>query len=127
MRDFKSRRNKGLLRVLTGGFLLAALAAMAVISSRAAWEMYTRFADASVAAAAAQGELKALQAQFASTTAEVESLNTARGEEEALRERYGVARPGEGEITIVREKDEADAPAGEEGFFLRIWHALFVW
>ena len=127
MRDFKSRRNKGFLRMLTGGSLMVLLAAVAVISSRAAWEMYTRFADASVAAAAAQGELKALQAQFASTTAEVEALNTARGEEEALRERYGVARPGEGEITIVREEGQADAPVEQGGFVLRLWHALFVW
>ena len=112
--------------MLTGLSIMIALAATAVFSSKAAWEMYKRFADASVAAAAAEAQLKAIEAQFASTTAQAQALQTERGQEEVLRQRYGVARPGEGEITIVRDQEIAEVPT-QEGFFVKLWEALFVW
>jgi hypothetical protein len=130
MRDFKKERGGGgqYLRMLVGLAGLVALAALGAVSARAAWGMYQKFAEASAADAAAQNELAAAQAQYASVSASVEALDTERGQEGALRERYGVARPGEGEIDIVRPATTTPAAAdAPRGFWASLWHALFVW
>jgi len=102
---------------------------LVIFSARAAWSMYGKFTSASAAAASSQVELERVLAQKEDVTAELEDLSSDRGVEELLRERFGVAKPGEGEIRIVRKVGgEGDAPLDEKGnIFTRIFRALFVW
>ncbi len=110
---------------------LAAAAVLLFISSasvKAAWEMYQTFDIAAAERAATEAELAVLYAEHAAMTATLESFSSGRGLEAAVRERFGVVRPGEGEIRIVRT--EGTAVAEEEtnsNPFSRLFDALFVW
>lgn len=95
---------------------------------RAAWGMYGKFEAAAESNDAAQKNLTRLKEQAASVKAQVEALSSAEGEEAGLRQAYGVARPGEGQIQIVRETGagtEVEEPS--TNFFVKIFRALFVW
>jgi len=129
MRDFKKERGKArqVGRMLVGVSAMAALGLGAGLCAQAAWGMYQKFSEASQADAQATAELADLRIQYATVSSTVELLNTRRGEEAALRERYGAARPGEGVIAIVREKNEAEERPSGKGFFESLWQALFVW
>lgn len=114
--------------MLGGTCLLAALALVAGLSVRAAWGMYQKFEEAAAADAASQTEVANLKSQYDDASQRTEFLNTKEGQEQALRERYGVAAPGEGEIDIVRPAEGAEgAAAAPQGFWQKLWHALFVW
>jgi hypothetical protein len=55
-------------------------------------------------------------------------LSSLRGVEAEVRERYGVARPGEGKIEIVRNSKGEDIQGLEDGnIFIRVFRSLFVW
>lgn len=129
MRDFKKRRTKGseMLRVSLGLIGVLGLAAVAFMASRAAWDMYGKFAAASVARAEAEGQLADLQDREAKIEADVAELSSERGIEAAVRERYGVAKPGEGQIAIVRQASTSEPLREESGFFQSLWRSLFVW
>jgi cell division protein FtsB len=116
---------KFLLTVVASILLLV----VAVITVRAAWHMYGKFATASAAAEAAKTELSHMEEQKASVSEAIESLSSSRGVEESLREKFGVAKPGEGEIRIVRDQDGEDTlPLNDDAnIFMRIFNALFVW
>jgi cell division protein FtsB len=90
--------------------------------------MYVKFAAAAAADEAAKAQLEGLNTQRKHVEAQIEALTTDRGLEGEIRERYGVARPGEGQIDIVREAGST-TPAGSPptGFWAKLWHAIFVW
>ena len=130
MRDFRRRRgNKhDMLRAALGALGVVLLAALAVFSARGAWGMYEKFVAASEADAAAQLEREELAHQYREIGAAVESMRSDRGFEAGVRERFGVARPGEGQIDIVRREAPTTTPRAEEtNIFLKIFRALFVW
>jgi cell division protein FtsB len=129
MREFQKRRTRGseILRISlgVGGVLL--LCAVAYFLARGAWDMYGKFASAAAARATAEAQVVELEGRRASIESEVEALSTERGIETAVRERYGVARPGEGEIAIVRQSSSTEILRQEPGVFERLWQMLFVW
>jgi hypothetical protein len=101
---------------------------VAFFAVRGAWGMYQKFAAASEADAASQVELGALKEQVSQVGASAAALSSTRGVEAGVRERYGVARPGEGQIDIIRRDATTTAPkAAEPNMFQKIFHALFVW
>jgi cell division protein FtsB len=131
MRDFKKQRSASHevfnFFVLCGGILL--ILGLATVSVQAAWGMYTKFVVASQGDAAAKKELAQLELQHGRVSAAVADLSSGRGVEGQIRERFGVAKPGEGAIMIVRS---GTSTAGEqnlnkENIFSRVFHALFVW
>jgi cell division protein FtsB len=137
MRDFKKERlnrsSKGdrrrqYLRMATGLGMMAVLGLVAVGSAHAAWGMYQKFTDASAADAAGQAELASMQTEYQSVSTTVTQLGTDRGLEAAIRNRYGVGKPGEGEIDIVPEASSSAPQSGsDQNWFERLWHAVFVW
>lgn len=130
MKDFKKERGRSrqYLRVGVGLAAMAVLALVAFGSVRAAWSMYQKFTDASAADAAAQSELSNMQEQYQSVSTTVQALNTSRGLEAAIRGRYGVGRPGEGEIDIVPQAaTSTQGGNGPQNWFERLWHAIVIW
>ncbi|MDO8518472.1 MAG: hypothetical protein Q7S26_04260, partial [bacterium] len=68
------------------------------------------------------------QAQETRVAAAVANTSSSRGVETQLRERFGVARPGEGVIQIVRDSATSSALTTQsESWWARIFHTLFVW
>jgi hypothetical protein len=137
MRDFKKDRSirsgKGdrrhqYARMVGGLGVMAALALLAFGTAHAAWDMYQKFSEASSADEAAQGELVTMQAQYQNISTTTDALQTDRGLEAAIRTRYGVGRPGEGEIDIIRQASTTNAAGGTDtSWWARLWRRVFIW
>lgn len=131
MRDFRKQRSAS--RDIFNFFALSAgmlaVLALTVFSAQAAWGMYTKFVVASRGHEAAQKELSQLEGQYARVSAAVEDLSTGRGEEGEIRGRFGVARPGEGAIQIVRSDTSSEGGQNflKESLWDKIFRAVFVW
>lgn len=111
--------------MLLSTILLFATAGVAVSS---AWNMYGTFAVAADARVDAEKTLSAAQADEARITATVAALDSQSGIEREVRERFGVVKPGEGEIQIVRESaQESPEAVQEENGLLRTLRSLFLW
>ncbi len=130
MRGFE-RRHSGITvwGFLTRSALVLLLFVILIFAVRSAWGMYQRFANASEGHEAATRELEALKEREGEVKASVANLSSERGVEAEIRERYGVGKPGEGKIEIVRDPDSDTANgAGQSGnIFIRIFRSLFVW
>ena len=111
-----------ILMRIAGAVLLLFLT---LTAAKAAYDMYGRFSRASLRDAATQAKQRELEGEFSRLQNGVKELQSDRGVEEALRGRYGLARPGEGEILIVRQAPEAPQ-GGASGFFKRVWNRLFT-
>ena len=76
----------------------------------------------------AQAELGNLQVQKEKLAASLAHISTQAGQEKELRERFGVVRPGEGEIQIVHNvATTSGVQTQKPSWWLRVFHALFVW
>ena len=53
---------------------------------------------------------------------DIENLKTEKGMEESIREKFGLAKEGEGLIVVVDDKNDPNAQAKEEGS----WFTLFL-
>ena len=117
------------LRIGLRATVLMALLAVTWFAVRAAWNMYGRFSASSVAAQNTEAELSRLEAQYTKVSASVGEFSSPRGIEAKIRERYGLGRPGEGELNIVRPAGSAVATSTTQSsnFFSRIFNTLRVW
>lgn len=106
----------------------AVLLAVSTVSVRAAWDMYQRFDVAATEQQVVETELAALKEEHITMAATLADFDSHRGLEAAVRERFGVVRPGEGEIRIVRTSTAQ--PVAEEfstNPFSKFFDALFAW
>ena len=127
VRKHRGARRDFFTLVLRAAGVLA-LALLCVVSVRAAWGMYGKFASAAAAREGVEAQQAALAGQYSQVAAEVKSFSSERGLEAEVRERWGYGRPGEGEIDIVRQTaPTSPAAAAPQGLWQRLWHALFVW
>jgi cell division protein FtsB len=105
MQDFRKRPNGRLSwsRMFLGCGAILALALLAFFSVRSAWGMYEKFTEAAAADEQAQNNLAQLQQQYTQVNTDVQEVSTPEGLDGQVRERWGLAKPGEGEIDIVEE------------------------
>jgi len=129
MRDFAKRGSTAnAMRFLKSFAGLLLMLVITVVAVRAAWDMYGKFAEAAQSDEVAQKQLMALEAQQAQVSASVDSFASPRGLEAQVRERYGVVKPGEGQILIVRDSTTTPSQgAAPQNIFIRVWQALFGW
>ncbi len=130
MHEFKKRQPTGapILRFLAMAAGTLVLFLLSVVVVRAAWGMYGTFTVAVEARDSAEGQLASLKAAQVRLTEAVESFDTPQGVEHEIRERFGVAKPGEGEIQIVRESGSTTLQTKpQENVFVKILRSLFVW
>ena len=101
---------------------------MTGVAATSAWGMYGTFKVAAQDRGDTEDQLASLTSEQARISAAVVSFNTQEGMEGQVRERFGVAKPGEGEIQIVRNDTPVPVqPAPSQNIFVRAIHALFVW
>ena len=101
---------------------------LTIFTMKASWGRYQKLARASDAEHTARIQLVALEVRGAEVSASVVGLSSPRGVEAEVRQRFGVARPGEGEIAIIETEPQATTtPPVPESFFYRLFHTLFVW
>lgn len=130
MHEYKKRQPTGatILRFLAMSVGTLGLFLMSMVVVHAAWGMYGTFKVAVEARDSAEGQLATLKSSEARLTAAVDSFQTPQGIEHQIRERFGVAKPGEGEIQIVRDQASTSAEAKPAAnIFVRTFHSLFGW
>lgn len=115
--------------LLIGVVFLGVLAFFSVLG---AWHMFEKERAATDAADAAQRQLALVVSQQQEVQGQVEQLSTQTGTEAALRQQYGVVKPGEGVIQIVENEPMASTSNASSsrsvfGEFGEIVHVLWPW
>ncbi len=130
MRDYRLNHTKRDLfgRLALRGLGALALLCLAIILMRAAWGMYIKVTTASRGQEEAEAQLVRLEKQRQGVSATLGSLASQRGQEAQIRERYALARPGEGEIDIVTRPSAATTtPEAPKPWWQRILDVFNVW
>jgi len=115
MIEFQAR--KKLRRFFYSPFTLVIMLAFLVIFSRAAYSMWQRDREVGEALGNLKKERELLVAKEESLALRIAALKTERGVESVLREKYKVAKDGEGVVVIIdQKKDSGDIMIPESGF-----------
>lgn len=73
----------------------------------------------------AEKKLIELENKKARLTSEITKLETEDGVEENIREKFGLAKEGEGLIVVVEDKNKVEVIVEEKGWFASFWDNLF--
>ncbi len=124
----KQTRHGSIVQWLLRGGVVLVLLVLCIFSIRATWGMYQKFVEASQGQDLVQAQLHSLQMQEQTIGAAVQELNSREGFEAQVRARYGVVKPGEGEIQIVATEPTASSTGGSSySFWYRLWHPFSLW
>ena len=85
------------------------------------FNIYQKEEIARSAAHDAQSQLASLQARQATLQQSINELSTPRGQEATVRQTFGVAKPGEGEIVVVPVAPATTTPP------VSFWQKWFGW
>lgn len=118
-----------LLRSVGMTLSVIVLAAATVLCALAAWNMFGKEREATSESNGAAEQLALLSSQQTEVQSDIAELSTDRGVEAALRERYGVALPGEGIIEVVDPESSAmgTATSSSNNLLQEIWQRVFPW
>jgi cell division protein FtsB len=73
----------------------------------------------------AENKLAELQKQKTELSANIAKLKTDAGIEEGIREKFGLAKEGEGLIIVVEDKNKPEPVVLKQGWFSSFWDKLF--
>ncbi|MBP6060597.1 MAG: septum formation initiator family protein [Candidatus Pacebacteria bacterium] len=73
----------------------------------------------------AENKLVELQKQKDELSANIAKLKTDSGVEEGIREKFGLAKEGEGLIIVVEDKNKIETIVPKPGWFSTFWDKLF--
>src|SRR3989344_7336274 len=101
MREFQDRRRRSWRRLIASRLVQIFLILILILMGESVVQLYQRERVVAKEEEAVKHELALLEAKRAELSVEVTSLETDRGVEEALRERFGVLKEGEKVINLV--------------------------
>ena len=101
MREFQDRRRRSWRRLIASRLVQIFLILILILMGESVAQLYQRERVVAKEEEAVKHELALLEAKRAELSVEVTSLETDRGVEEALRERFGVVKEGEKVINLV--------------------------
>lgn len=120
------QNNRQLKRILYSAPALIILAVLLFLMTKAALGAYRKEAASMNSLRETRSEWQRLKDRELQLSSEVRELQTPRGLEEEIREKFSVAKEGE-KLAIVVEgdktKEETDVP--ERNFLQRLWDAIF--
>ena len=73
----------------------------------------------------AENKLAELQIQKAKLSSDIEKLKTIEGQEASIREKFGLAKEGEGEIVVVEDQSATPTSSGAAYDFFSFFKNLF--
>ena len=119
MRDFRKKGKNKIYKTLF--FLVLVAFNILIISSL--FNLVKKNKEAIVKKREAEESLARLEDRETSILAKIDSINTPLGTEEAIREKFALKKPGEGEVIIT---EGAAAGAVEtQGWFLKFLRKIF--
>jgi len=107
MNKFQARQK--LRRILYSKATLIALAILLALFAKSTYSLFEKQRDIKKALSVEETELAALAAKEGTLTDRIEALKTDRGVEEAIREKFKVAKQGEGVVVVIDQKDGGDS------------------
>ena len=122
MRKFEEKRE--IKRTLYSKPILLALFIVIIFLSRAVWHNYQGFAVSRDNRQAVEFEKKELENRIADLDKYIKNLETERGVEGELRDKFGVAKSDEEVIILV---DSPETATGTQNIKKGFWSSLFGW
>lgn len=119
-------RQGRIVRLLWRRARIGALLILVIFAGSAVWNIWAKEQDSRVMRDRAQQELSDLQTQESRLHADIGSLQTERGKEEALRQQYEVGKPGE-KLIIIVEPDKPQVVEATSSFSVWVHKFLPFW
>lgn len=116
------QERKKIRKILYSKLSLLALLALFLVVANGAWNIYQKATIARAERDRAERSLADLAARTTELQASLARLESERGIEEDVRQKFTVARPGEDVVVIVDDgtKKSENSEAGQQGFWARI-------
>lgn len=123
MLEFQEKRR--LKKVLYSKFVLVLLIVIIILSLNAVWQVYKKQMMAKENLIQTASVFDQLKARESMLTSGVERLKTESGTEQEIREKYGLVKPGEEVIVVVKQGDSTSSEgiSKEIGF----WQKVLNW
>jgi len=115
MREFQHKRQYK--KFLYSKFTVFCLIIITLFSARAVWKVYTKEQESAANVVRAEGQLKRLKDRQELLESEIERLKTSEGQEEEIRSKYNVSRPGEQLLIIVNDDTPTTTPEKSESWW----------
>jgi cell division protein FtsB len=119
--DFDDK--KRIRRFVASPWVLAGIGVLIVIAGMNTWDMYQKWRLSEEALEKTRASYENLEKREAFLDSKIDSLSTEAGVEAEVRERFGVAKPGEGVIVVLSEEEEQQFVEEEEGW----WEEVKGW
>ena len=121
MLEFQQKRR--LRRILYSKVTLALLFAVLLLFGHSTLKLFEKKREAGRELAALEEDLAALAAKEKTLSGRIAALKTERGIEEAIREKFKVAKEGEG-VVVVIDRKEKEATMGETNLVSAWWEGI---
>ncbi len=119
MKEFQEKRRRR--RMLYSKFSVVFMFFIVIVMARATWGVYQKEKESKVNMQLTDNSLAELQARHDLLGQQVEQLETPSGQEEAIREKYQVEKPGEQVVIIVNATSGVAVPDEGQGVLQKIW------
>ncbi len=116
--DFDDK--KRLRRFVASPWVLAGLGVLSVIAGLNTWDMYQKWRLSEDVLEKTIASYENLEKREAFLDGRIKSLSTGAGVEAEVRERFGVAKPGEAVIVVLSDEEEHERIEEEQGWWDRV-------
>lgn len=111
------RKRQKIRNIIYSKVTLFFLFLILVLFARSTYGLWQKERDTKKTVNDAKVELSSLIEKEASLSSRVASLKTERGVEEAIRGKFKVAKPGEGVVVVVNQKEDTNSTISDPGGF----------
>ena len=117
MKEFQEKRRRR--RLLYSKFSVVFMIFVVIVMARATWSVYQKEKESRANMLLANNSLAELQARHDLLGQQVSHLETSEGQDEAIREKYQVEKPGEQVVVIVNATSGLHYQMKDKVFFKR--------
>jgi cell division protein FtsB len=122
MKEFQERRRRQ--KRIYSKTSIVFMIFVVIVMARATWGVYLKEKESRVNMLLASSSLAELQARHDLLSNEVGRLQTPEGQDEAIRDKYQVAKPGEQEVVIVDATSTVAPPDVGQGVLQKMWNSI---
>jgi len=122
MREFQAK--KKMRRVLYSTGSLLALLALIGLMTQATWHVYQKEEESKQNKIEAEKQLADLEARQSVLNNTINDLQTPEGQDQAIRDKFQVAKPGEQVVVIVSATTSVAASTSDASALQKIWNGV---
>ncbi len=122
MKEFQEKRRRR--RIIYSKFSVIFMFFVVIVMARATWGVYQKEKESQVNMQLTSNSLAELQARHDLLGQQVDHLQTPAGQDEAIREKYQVEKPGEQVVIIVNATSGVSVPEKEQNLLQKMWNSI---